>query len=165
METQATEINNTIPAQVLNPKKSRLKKFLNFLLLVIVVAAGLYFIFKLSNEFNNAGENKPFDQAFSEMNVWLFVLAAGLLAFYILTDGLKIFVISKTATGRGKLITGLKAAILCKFYDNITPSSTGGDPMQLYMMTKDKIKISHGAITLLVKLLAYEIVIICLAFM
>ena len=46
------------------------------------------------------------------------------------------------------------------FVSSITPSSSGGDPMQLYLMTKDKVPISHSAIALLTKLLTFQFVVI-----
>ena len=130
--------NNTLTdlPKLDSTKKSTTRKIFNFILLVVVIGAGLYFIFGLKNEFNNTGNMKDFASTMAEMSIWLFLLAVGLLAFYILTDGLKILVICKTATGKSKLITSLKAAILCKFYDNITPSSTGGQPMQIAYLIK-----------------------------
>ena len=51
-----------------------------------------------------------------------------------------------------------KYAISGFFASSITPGSSGGDPMQIYLMTKDKIPVSHSAITLLTKLLCFEAV-------
>jgi uncharacterized protein (TIRG00374 family) len=42
------------------------------------------------------------------------------------------------------------------FFSSITPSSTGGQPGQLYFMAKDKLKVSHSAFTLLCALLSFQ---------
>ena len=56
-----------------------------------------------------------------------------------------------------------KYALSGFFICGVTPSSSGGDPMQLYLMTKDKIPVTHSAITLLVKLLSFQVVSISIA--
>lgn len=54
-------------------------------------------------------------------------------------------------------ITYFKYALLGFFFSSITPSSSGGQPMQVYSMTKDKIKISHSFIALIVELFSFQI--------
>ena len=56
-----------------------------------------------------------------------------------------------------------KYALAGFFTSSITPSSSGGDPMQLYLMTKDKIPVSHSLVTLLTKLLAFQFVTVTIA--
>lgn len=50
-----------------------------------------------------------------------------------------------------------KYAITGFFFSSITPSSSGGQPMQIYAMTKDKINISHSFIALIVELFSFQI--------
>lgn len=126
------------------PQKSSKKILLNILLLVVVCAIGIWFIFKFSSDFSESGDMKSFSQAFSEMNVWFFILSLVMLGLYILSDGLKYYVIAKTATGKAKLKTSCKTALLGKFYDNITPSSTGGQPMQIYYLCKKGYKVGEA---------------------
>lgn len=49
------------------------------------------------------------------------------------------------------------------FISGITPSSSGGDPMQHYLMNKDNLKVSHSTIALLVKLLSFQFVVILIS--
>lgn len=56
-----------------------------------------------------------------------------------------------------------KYALAGFFVSSITPSSSGGDPMQLYLMSKDKVPISHILVTLLTKLLAFQFTTITIA--
>jgi len=44
------------------------------------------------------------------------------------------------------------------FFSGITPSSIGGQPLQLYVMNKTNIKISHGSIALLTEVASFQIV-------
>ncbi len=58
---------------------------------------------------------------------------------------------------------GLKYAMAGFFFSSITPSSSGGQPMQLYYMHTDGVKISHGVLALLVQLLGFETATVTLA--
>ena len=53
---------------------------------------------------------------------------------------------------------GLKYAIIGYFFSSVTPSSTGGQPMQVYYMHNDGLKVSHGTLALLFELLSFETV-------
>ena len=48
------------------------------------------------------------------------------------------------------------------YFSGITPSATGGQPVQLYYMTKDKIPIKNSYITLIINTLYFKIAIIVL---
>lgn len=50
-----------------------------------------------------------------------------------------------------------KYAILGFFFSSITPSSSGGQPMQVYAMSKDRIQISHSLIALVVELFSFQV--------
>lgn len=43
------------------------------------------------------------------------------------------------------------------FFSSITPSSTGGQPAQVYFMNKDDIPVSHSTLALLVELMGYQL--------
>ena len=44
------------------------------------------------------------------------------------------------------------------FFSSITPSSTGGQPSQLYFFSRDGISLSHGTFSLLCALLSFQLV-------
>ena len=58
------------------------------------------------------------------------------------------------------LIRGTFYAIIEFFFSGITPSSTGGQPIQLYYMTKDGIPIRKSYITLMLNTIYFKIIII-----
>lgn len=57
----------------------------------------------------------------------------------------------------------LKYSFIGFFFSYITPSSTGGQPMQMYHMKKDKIKIGYSTLIMLIITIAYKSVLILLA--
>lgn len=61
------------------------------------------------------------------------------------------------------LRSGIKYALIGFFFSSITPSASGGQPMQLYYMHRDGVQISYGSLALLFELLSFQTVTIGLA--
>ena len=57
-----------------------------------------------------------------------------------------------------KLLNTLKYSIIGFFFSSITPAATGGQPMQIYFMHKDGIKVANSSLSLVVILFAFQIV-------
>ncbi len=55
-------------------------------------------------------------------------------------------------------LTSVKYAIVGFFFSSITPSASGGQPMQVYYMHKDSISICHSSLSLLMDLASYQFV-------
>ena len=45
----------------------------------------------------------------------------------------------------------IKYTLICFFFNGITPAATGGEPMEIYYMTKDRIKSSNAILALLIQ--------------
>ena len=73
-----------------------------------------------------------------DMN-FLFLLLA--ILFYFLYVTLKAYVVYKTVNDKSKLSLkeAIKHNIIAQFFNGITPFSTGGQPMEIYMLTKHNI--------------------------
>lgn len=85
------------------------------------------------------------------------VLAAVLaMAVYAVCDGINISRCLKLAEYKITFAQMMKYSFAGFFFSSITPSSTGGQPGQLYFMAKDKLKVSHSAFTLLCALLSFQ---------
>lgn len=59
--------------------------------------------------------------------------------------------------------TRLKYALVGFFFSAVTPSASGGQPMQLYFMHKDRIKIGHSTLALLMDLASYQFITVFMA--
>lgn len=132
------------------------KSLLSSVLFIILVVIVFYFIFR--------------DLAFKDILVLFrkankFYLLLGVLVMfsYNILEALNLKIILTSLGDKPRFINCYKYAIGSFFTASITPSSSGGDPMALYLMSKDKLPVSHSAITLLTKLLVYQMVIIILA--
>lgn len=60
------------------------------------------------------------------------------------------------------IIKGIFYSIIEFFFSGITPSSTGGQPVQLYYMTKDKIPMRKSYITLLLNTIYFKLTLLIL---
>lgn len=119
-----------------------------FILFVILV---FYFIFK-ENDLR-----KLYIILKSSQKIYL-LLAFFCMACFSICEALNLKTTLKLLGDNVSFLNAYKYALSGFFVSSITPSSSGGDPMQLYLMTKDSIQVSHGVITLLVKLLVFQFV-------
>ena len=88
----------------------------------------------------------------------LYILLGLLFKFcYLLGDAINIKIIFKEFGVKMSLAAALKYSFIGFFYSAITPSSTGGQPMQIYHMKKDGIDFSHSTMVLLILLTSFHI--------
>ena len=92
-------------------------------------------------------------------------LGAGIFAMcmFILCESINIGRCLKLLGYNPRFIQCLKYAMVGFFFSSITPSASGGQPMQAYYMHKDKIELSHSALVLLIELASYQFVTVSLA--
>ena len=57
---------------------------------------------------------------------------------------------------------GMKYAYTGYFFSSITPSATGGQPMQLYEMKRDGNSVSSSTVVLMVTAVCYKLVLVCI---
>lgn len=77
------------------------------------------------------------------VNYPLLALLFGVIICYILIESGKYAYLLKIYTGKFHFRTSLKTMFVGKYYDGITPLSTGGQPFQIYYLHKKDIP--HGA--------------------
>ncbi len=75
---------------------------------------------------------------------YIYVLIA--IIFFFLSIVLKAYVTYKTVNNKEKisLLEAIKHNLITQFFNGITPFSTGGQPMEIYMLTEHQIKVSHA---------------------
>ncbi|MBO4678375.1 MAG: flippase-like domain-containing protein [Lachnospiraceae bacterium] len=87
----------------------------------------------------------------------LFLIPAVLCMFmFSLGEALNIRLGLKLSGYKTGLLSALKYAYTGFFFSSITPSASGGQPAQIYVMHKDRIKVSHASFSLLLELIGYE---------
>lgn len=89
-------------------------------------------------------------QTAKSANKYYLLLGALVVFIFIYFEGVSFFEIMKYFKYKVSKLKCLKYAMAGYFYSAITPSSSGGQPMQFYYMSKDKIEASHATLSLLV---------------
>ncbi len=109
-------------------------------------------------------------QAVKHMSVPYLVAAAGLALFFVCAEGSMIWYLlhaMQAADGAGKskskgssLFRCIQYSFLGFFYSGITPSATGGQPVQLYYMNKDGNKGADSTVVLMTVAVLYKLVLV-----
>ena len=123
--------------------------WLGALLLLVLGGATVYVIYKELEGQDILGTLK-------NANIWWVLAAILAMAIYAVCDGINISRCLKLAGYKISFAQMMKYSFAGFFFSSITPSSTGGQPGQLYYMAKDKLKVSHSAFTLLCALLSFQ---------
>lgn len=92
-----------------------------------------------------------------EINLWW---AFGALLCYgasVFSDVLVIYIYIHDEYKQFKIRHSVRSVLLGLFWSAITPSSTGGQPMQVYYMSKHKVDVGYSSSRLLNRFLVYQI--------
>lgn len=88
-----------------------------------------------------------------------FILIAILaMCIYVLCESLNIGRILKELGEKSSILKNLKYTLIGFFFSSITPAASGGQPMEIYYMHKDKISVAHSTLALLMQLCSFQIV-------
>lgn len=133
--------------------KFKIKPKLIFNCLVIGLCIGivLYFIF------SKDGLN---DLLHSDINVVWFWIIIALISelLFMLFETLVIYVFIKDDCPSFRFTDAIKVSMMGLFWCAVTPSSTGGQPMQVYLMHSMGINVGYATSRLIQKFMVYQIV-------
>ena len=94
------------------------------------------------------------------MSIPSLVAAATLSVFYVAGEGSMICYLLKGVGEKAKLMRCITYSFIGFFFSGITPSATGGQPMQLYYMKKDGHSISASTVVLMTVAVVYKFVLV-----
>lgn len=80
--------------------------------------------------------------------------------FFVSAEGLMIFYLLRALGGKSGLLRCISYSFIGFFYSGITPSATGGQPMQLYYLKKDGNSLADSSVVLMVVALIYKFVLV-----
>ena len=99
----------------------------------------------------------------TQTNIPLLLLAILLFIFSWFFDSLSYYIIIKQYKKKYKLKNALKLNMLTKFFNGITPLASGGQPLQLYCLHKEKIKMNDATSIVIQFFIIYQIALITLS--
>ena len=91
--------------------------------------------------------------------IWI-LLAFISAIIYVSLEGIMIWYLLRVRGCKHKAIRCIMYSFIGFFYSGVTPSATGGQPMQLYYMSKDKLKIGDSTVVLMTVATIYKLVLV-----
>ena len=134
-------------------KKTHISLKLIFNIMVIGLCVGISAFFFFSKD----GLNDLLHSNQSVLWCWIVVAVASQL-IYMLMETIVIYIFIKEEYPNFSFLDAVKVALTGLFWSAITPSSTGGQPMQIYLLYSMKIEVGYGTSRLVQKFLVYQIV-------
>ncbi len=99
----------------------------------------------------------------SSVKIQYVIIGLICISLYIVCEAVNIGRTLKSLNEKSTFMRNMKYALIGFFFSSITPAASGGQPMQIYYMHKDKISVSNSTITLLINLSSMQIVTISFA--
>ena len=132
------------------------KSIKNLVIFILLIGLTFYILFK----------DKNLDDIFKVLftvNLKYVIIAIICMCGYVTCESFNIQRNLKILGEKVTLIRSIKYTLINLFFSAITPSSTGGQPMELYYMYKDNIKGSSSSLVILMQLCGFQIVTIMYA--
>ena len=130
--------------------RDRKKTLLNSIIFLILIFITYYIIFREQDLYELYLD-------ITKLNPIYLIIAALLMVLYF---GIEAFNVKGILHAFKEKITFKKAlgyTLVGFFFSSITPGATGGQPMEIYYLTKEKIKASHSTMALLMHLCGAQI--------
>ena len=135
--------------------KNKKKYVLMFLFFVLII------FFTLFNILDHNSLSSIIDNI-KKINIIYIFICLLIIFLYFLLQGIYMKSILNALKKKISLKKGMFYSIIEFYFSGITPSSTGGQPVQLYYMTKDKIPMRKGYITLMLNTIYFKLIILIL---
>ncbi|MGM9835071.1 MAG: YbhN family protein [Bacilli bacterium] len=132
-----------------------MKYFLSVLLFSVILFLTFHTIF-IHNDISDIVKNK------SCIEIKYVLVCLSLIIVYFLLQGIYMKRNLNLLKKKISVFKGIFYSIVEFFFSGITPSSTGGQPVQLYYMNKDKIQKKKALITLLINTIYFKLIIVIL---
>jgi len=143
-------------AEIPEPKKRKFG-WLGMILLLVVIAAGIYLMFKIT-ELLPGGGIKDLASVLKTMDIKYLLISIGLAILIPVLVMVEYSIVSHAVTKSVKPGVITKTTILGKYYDYITPFSTGGQPMQIHYLHKHNYDGAHASAIIFIR---YSVNIVC----
>lgn len=129
-----TESTQTVVAQ--KTKKKTAGRIILFLINIAIVAAIIIYNFVVYEPVSLA------ELFTTKIDWWWFLIGVFAYIFLNFLESLRTFVLIKQSTGRARPWVSYKSSAICRYYDSITPMSTGGQPFQIFYLNRRGLSVS-----------------------
>lgn len=129
------------------------KRMLEITLFVIVMLLSFYMVF-------HGQDVSVILQSIKKLSLLSLLAAVATAIFFVSAEGIMIYYLLHSLNGKSGLMRCISYSFIGFFYSGITPSATGGQPMQLYYMKKDGNRLADSSVVLMVVALIYKFVLV-----
>ena len=136
--------------------KRKGKTIRNAIVFILLIILTFYIILKDQNT----------DEIFKiigTVKIQYVLIAVISMCIYVICESINIGRTLKALNEKTTILNNIKYALIGFFFSGITPAASGGQPMQIYYMYKDKISVANSTLALLINLSSMQIVTISLA--
>jgi uncharacterized protein (TIRG00374 family) len=127
---------------------------------ILIAAASVWLVTSQAKGFSPA----KFSEYLTNNNPWYLGIAMALMLSYILFAALAILCILKGFGYKRSLADGISYAATDLYFSTITPSATGGQPVEGYIMVRDGLPTVITTVSLLTNMLLYTVSIVLIGF-
>ena len=127
------------------------------------IPEGAFFLLVMGLSFYTVFHGQDMEQignALRRLSLLALCIALFTALFFVSAEGVMIYYLLRSLNGRSSMIRCIFYSFIGFFYSGITPSATGGQPMQLYYMCKDKNSLSESSVVLMTVALIYKLVLV-----
>lgn len=137
-------------------KAKKIKKTIrNLIVFILLIGLTFYLIFKDQNVL------EILNIAVSVKKRYILVAIIA-MCLYLLGETINITRILKELGEKATFLRNIRYTLIGFFFSSITPAASGGQPMEIYYMHKEKIAVANSTLALLVHLTSFQIVTITL---
>lgn len=129
------------------------KKIISAVLFLALTALTFYAVF-------HGQDLDEIKQAIRQIHKGYLLAACAVALFFVAAEGIMIRYLFRMIGEKASMGSCLKYSYVGFFYSGITPSATGGQPMQLYYMAKDGHNVGSSSVVLLTVAAAYKFVLV-----
>ena len=128
------------------------KKYIkNIIIFIVLIVITFFFVFK------NYDLNSTI-AILKSSNLLYIIIGIIVMFFYFVLETINIRSVLHALGKKTKMKTCLKYPLIGFFFSGITPAASGGQPLEIYFMNKDGIKVSDATISLLIELSSFQII-------
>ncbi len=138
-EKELEKLSREIEGRHRNSSKAQKRKWwIKTVLLLLLCAVSFGIMLTLGNYITD-GKQVGFVEMVQNINVGYFLALLLILVLQMIFESAKYSYLLKISTGKFRIRNAIKTMFVGRYYDGITPFSTGGQPFQIYYLHKKDI--------------------------
>ena len=137
--------------------KKNKKIVFNFALFFTIMLLTMIFVFR-------GQDMKGMFKTMGQMSIGCLIITIALSVLNVASEGIMIFFLFRKMGKKTNLLRCISYSFIGFFYSGLTPSATGGQPMQIYQMKKDGHPVSETTVMMLLIAFFNKLVVVIFAF-